>query len=320
MKAPVFISLLVLQFGLLQAQQKNNSTSPEVQTSEQLINTSVKIVGLKESIVGGKKYKFQSIGTGFFFKFSVGKDSILSIVTTLHLIKDCKEGILKFNSGQNGKTKYGDIISVHIKNFAKLWITHPTEDVAILPLLPILENTFLETKKMIGFKYFDNALVPTSLQLDSLSAIQQVIMIGYPKGFSDTVNNIPIVRTGLTATPIFLDYNKKRRFLVDIQTYSGSSGSPIILFDQGIITKGGSITLGSEVLLLGIAIESQEYTAKGKTISKDPKKVMDTQTPLPFGIAIAIKAGVLLDFVPILYQVKNNAYYIKLLKDNISSS
>jgi hypothetical protein len=58
-------------------------------------------------------------------------------------------------------------------------------------------------------------------------------MIGYPKGFWDRVNNLPVVRKGITATPIYIDYNGKKEFLLDIPIFSGSSGSPIVLFNEG---------------------------------------------------------------------------------------
>jgi hypothetical protein len=55
-----------------------------------------------------------------------------------------------------------------------------------------------------------------------------VIVIGYPLGFYDEFNKLPILKTGLLNTPIGLHFNGLDAFLIDFRYYEGSSGSLII--------------------------------------------------------------------------------------------
>jgi hypothetical protein len=55
-----------------------------------------------------------------------------------------------------------------------------------------------------------------------------VIVIGYPLGFFDTFNKLPVLKTGLLNTPIGLHFNGLDAFLLDFKYYEGSSGSLVI--------------------------------------------------------------------------------------------
>ena len=54
-------------------------------------------------------------------------------------------------------------------------------------------------------------------------------MIGYPDGIWDSVNNLPVIRKGITATHPHISWNGKTEFLTDIASFPGSSGSPYFL-------------------------------------------------------------------------------------------
>ena len=53
----------------------------------------------------------------------------------------------------------------------------------------------------------------------------------------DEVNNKPVVRKGITATDIRLDYNGRKEFLIDAACFHGSSGSPVFLRKMGPIKR-----------------------------------------------------------------------------------
>src|SRR5207247_2646715 len=67
-----------------------------------------------------------------------------------------------------------------------------------------------------------------------LTAIENVITVGYPDGRWDQVNNRPIVRRGITATPLSIDYEGRREFLIDAACFPGTSGSPVFLLEEGL--------------------------------------------------------------------------------------
>ncbi len=55
-----------------------------------------------------------------------------------------------------------------------------------------------------------------------------VLVIGYPRGFFDTFNKLPVLKTGVLNTPIGMHFNGLDAFLLDFKYYPGSSGSLII--------------------------------------------------------------------------------------------
>lgn len=58
-------------------------------------------------------------------------------------------------------------------------------------------------------------LIPNFEQLSNLRAIEDITMIGYPTGLWDRVNNLPIVRKGITATHPNINYNGIEEILID---------------------------------------------------------------------------------------------------------
>lgn len=66
-----------------------------------------------------------------------------------------------------------------------------------------------------------------------------LIVIGYPLGFYDQFNKLPVLKTGLLNTPIGLRYNGRDAFLLDFKYYEGSSGSLIISKPTHLSFKNG---------------------------------------------------------------------------------
>jgi hypothetical protein len=311
------IALLVLIVISISAQGQNEQFSMDA--SEQLFNITSKIQGFKDSLINGRIVKYSSTGTGFFFNYSLPKGPVLVLVSNNHVIQNCKTGLLKFNSSLRGKPNYGDVLSIELDNFDQLWICHPTQDLAILPLNPIL-NVIKEKYGREAFTTFlDEALIPSEQQLDSLTALEEVLMIGYPKGFSDSSNNLPIARSGMTATPPYLNFNKEPHFLLDIPIYTGSSGSPVVLYNSISYRnyKTNSTVMGSRFYFMGIATSSRNYIARGSTVSAKKELIIPTETSLPFDIAIVLKSKVLLEIKKLLESRGSQQNYIRLLNSSI---
>ena len=125
-------------------------------------------------------------------------------------------------------------------------------------------------------------------------------MIGYPFGLKDFINDLPVVRKGITATPAFLDYNSKKEFLCDIAVYPGSSGSPIIIYSPSSYTpRNGGTFFGTRLLLLGINYATYMRNFEGKIIPKISYNLEDSlkvNVGIPYNIGIIIKSEKILDF------------------------
>jgi len=57
---------------------------------------------------------------------------------------------------------------------------------------------------------------------------ETVMMFGYPYGFTDDETFLPLVRTGVSASHLSVDFRQKGRGLVNIANYEVDSGSPLM--------------------------------------------------------------------------------------------
>lgn len=62
---------------------------------------------------------------------------------------------------------------------------------------------------------------------------EKIVFIGYPKGFFDSKNFLPVMRSGTIASIPQVDFNGKPQILIDAQVFPDSSGSPVFKLHNG---------------------------------------------------------------------------------------
>ncbi len=250
-----------------------------------------------------------STGTGFFFAFNLDEEKglhIPAIVTNKHVVKNSITGKLRFSlKDEKGAPLYGQYHDVILKNFESLWIMHPDNDVdlCILPIANI-HHEVEDLKMRLHYAYLSRNDIPNSDQLkNDFFRIEDITVVGYPDGIWDAINNIPVTRKGITATPLQFDFENTPKFLIDAAIYGGSSGSPVFVFNQGAFsTPNGAIMAGNRVKLVGIVYAVAQHTVEGelKIIDVPAAKTPIAQTHIPNNLGVAIHARKLLDFEQLL--------------------
>lgn len=242
-------------------------------------------------------------GTGFFFNFC--KDlsenlDMLAIVTNWHVVKEVSLGELIFTKADViGNPLDTEHINVVIENFESSWIRHPDleVDLCILPLKSIINK--IPSKFYYGA--YDLSHIPTDEEVENLCAIEEIIMIGYPDGIWDDYNNKPIVRKGITATSPRLPYRGENEFMIDMTCITGSSGSPILIFNTGqyLNRNDDHFFIKYRIILLGILYSGSYYSVEGEIVHIDipSKKQKISQTYIPLNLGRAITANKILDFI-----------------------
>lgn len=249
------------------------------------------------------------VGTGCLVQKKIDDErSAIFLVTNKHVIENADSGRIFFLKKENNNPVLGDKLDVYFNNFEKIWTIHKDADLAILPLAGILK----ELKKQKGFDAFFKAipldLVPTDEQSRDLDSLEEVIFIGYPVGLYDTRNLLPIVRRGITATPIFIDYEGDKKFLIDASVFPGSSGSPVFIYNKGgYRDRKGNMFLGTDrILFCGIISETyymnQEGEIKNIRIPLQEKAIIRPRQIINLGIVI--KSSLIKKFIE---QFLNNA-------------
>ena len=196
-----------------------------------------------------------STGTGFIFNYVKNDKNYLFVVTNKHVIKDSIEGNLTFNQSDGEKPVFGKVFTIGYSTFEQQWIKHPQEniDVAIMPFAQVL-NELSNRDVQIFFKAVTPDLIPSDKSLsEDIDAVEDIIFVGYPSDIYDRRNLLPVVRRGITATPISINFEGNPAFLIDASIFPGSSGSPVFLCNIGSYSpKGKGLVVGSRIFFLGV--------------------------------------------------------------------
>ena len=186
------------------------------------------------------------------------------------------------------------------------WIDHPdpSVDLVAIPLAPLLRK--LEQSKIFPFwATIDTSIIPSTEQLSTLTPLEDVLMIGYPNGIWDDVNNLPIFRRGVTATACNRNYRGRPEFLVDAAVFPGSSGSPVFIFNEGSYSVPGGLAMGNRLWMIGIVYAVHLHTAQGeiKTITIPTQTRSIALSGIPNHLGICIHAARILEFEPVLRKL-----------------
>lgn len=285
------------------------SDHPEGQNlspSEQLTYNTVRIeVDYSDGSTG--------VGTGFFFAFlKTGDHQAPAIVTNKHVVQGSTTGRFRLHTSDGkGGVAAGQTVNVVVEDFEGRWLPHPDPDIdlCILPVAGLLESA--EAKGTPAFFIqVDSTILPSEGDLSELTALEDVVMVGYPSGIWDAANNMPIIRRGITATHPATDYEGRPEFMIDAACFPGSSGSPVFLFNQTSYSpKSGGIVMGSRVKLLGILYAGPQFTAEGEVVvvTVPTQHQAIAVSKIPMNLGVVIKARCLLDFDNVLISVSQKA-------------
>lgn len=248
-----------------------------------------------------------STGTGFFFNFNFEDLDIQVpvIITNKHVIEDSVRGRIHITlQNDAGGPDLGNHKGILFNDFEGLWLKHPDDnvDLCILPLAPLLQQ-LSQTGEKLFYIHLDKSLMMDESQLSQLMAMEDIAMIGYPNGIWDSVNNLPLIRRGITSTHPKLDYNGKSEFMIDAACFPGSSGSPVFLMNIGGHMTSTGYNLGaSRINLLGILYAGPQHTATGEVeiVEVPTRQKAVSFSHIPNNLGLVIKAKKILDFESII--------------------
>lgn len=172
--------------------------------STQLLYTTVPIYAKNEN------GSFSS-GTGFIFSVMEQNDtSIPLLITNYHVLEKAVAGFVELHIAENGLPSEKSVrvqFNESIINGNKLG----NLDLIAIPLAGTLNN-LKEKNIQIFYRTVDQNMVPKEEQIKYFAAIEDITFIGYPSGLYDNVNKLPIIRQGITATPIWNQFNGENVF------------------------------------------------------------------------------------------------------------
>lgn len=236
-----------------------------------------------------------SKGTGFFIRYSINNNDHDLLITNKHVVKDAKEICVHFKSRF---TLQGSILITFSPNNI---INHPDENIDLCGIFISPELSRINQASQGNIRYepitenrFYNGY--------ELKPTENILMRGFPGGYYDKSNVLPISMKGITALNPNYDYEGKPDILIQCETIGGASGSPIYLADEleSVDCNGNHIKyvngeLYSKFQLLGIVKQSlnryNPIVLENNTnlnLQIGNLKLLSSET---YGIGIAIKVS-----------------------------
>lgn len=234
-------------------------------------------------------------GTGFFFEFPIPgiNHHLKTIVTNRHVMVDyvSLEFTLNQSSTDDPFNFVQNTFTLNEEQLSDSVVFHPNDNIDLCYIdLSIIYNENLANNVRLRMNPFSFDSIPPRESYHHFTALEEVVMIGYPFGLWDHVNNLPIMRKGHTASHVYHDYLGQEDFLVNIPAYHGSSGSPLVIMEDGsVIYRSGELFNQTRCLLLGI--------------QKEIPPVWDEDELLYSNLGIFIKSYKLYDFLPLIEEI-----------------
>ena len=242
-----------------------------------------------------------STGTGFFYALNRSETQhVPVIVTNKHVVEGAVRGrfLLTLRNGEGGPD-IGNTKAFQLDNFQGRWIPHPDADVdlCVMPIAPLLREAEA-TNTQFFFITMDKELIPSAADLEDMLGLESIMMVGYPNGLWDRVNNLPIFRKGVLASDYKRDWNGRKEFLIDAACFPGSSGSPVLLFEIGSYKTRKATVMGSRIRLLGVLYAGPQHTVEGdiKVVTVPTQQKAVAVAGIPNNLGIIIKSEQLLVF------------------------
>jgi hypothetical protein len=259
-------------------------------------------------IVGSKLGANVSIGTGFLYAFSLTPPTeaepygrvLPAVITNKHVLQGCDTVHLRFTVAktgaqldQLGQPADREYLDAQL-GIADGVVQHPNAAVDLCAFPVGMITNHMQEKGLGIFHTFLNQGHRLTEEAKSIMRpLEPVAMVGYPNGIWDSVNNAPIIRRGITATHPLVKYEGRSEFVIDTACFPGSSGSPVFLFEDGMYrTRGGAMTPGTKIALIGVLYAGPQFNAEGRLEARPiPHSVIPTPvTSMPMNLGFVIQA------------------------------
>ncbi len=213
-----------------------------------------------------KKECQQATASGFFY---VNEDRFY-FITNRHVVIKEEDNYFPDEIQLILHTNPNDIrqnatLSLHLYDDAgrPSWLEHPTKrkeiDVVALPLDSerVRSHFFIRAFSSVNH-------IPQDVEI---SIGEDVLVVGYPLGFYDTLHNLPLVRNAIMASVYPVPFEGRPYILIDSRLHEGTSGSPVLTKTTDMIRRtDGSTSIPPQPIQFLVGVHS----ASIDTLNRDP--------------------------------------------------
>jgi S1-C subfamily serine protease len=215
-----------------------------------------------------KKGKQRGVASGFFY---VHADNLYLITNRHVVIKEEDDYFpdelrMRLHTNPNDIRQNDDYSIALYDNQKPLWLEHPVGrrhiDVIAFPL-----DTSQIKLRFFVIAYSASDHIPQNVDI---SIGEDVLVVGYPLGFHDTLHNLPIVRNAVLASVYPVPFQGNPILLIDARLHRGTSGSPVLTKPTSILhhTDGSTDMLNKTVTFL-VGVHSATFDIEGRDPEQD---------------------------------------------------
>lgn len=208
-----------------------------------------------------------TFGTSFLFSMTVpGQQNaqLPLLVTCRHVLVGGERAHVEFVGRAGDLPNRMSRVRVEMPGEILLRYSDEVCDLAVIPIGGVVALS--EAKGLpVFFRTVSQDLVPSEKTIEDLAALEEVVFIGYPSRLIDSQNATPIMRRGITASPVWNDFGGQPVFLIDAGVFPGSSGSPVFILNEGTYATPDGVTVGRRLLLLGVLSDTLLRTEPDKS-------------------------------------------------------
>jgi len=261
--------------------------------SEKLLYTTTRLAGIKAN-------NQSSIGTGFVFNH----EKRFFLITNKHVVDGVIEGEFTLHKSTivNGEKKPDLGKNINIKFNQSNFIGHPDPDVDVTVMnISKIYNNLVASGDEPYILTITEKNIPKVEDLEKfIKSLEEIVFVGYPNGIWDSINSIPLMRKGITATPYDINFLGKPIFLIDASVFPGSSGSPVFIYYSGSYSdKEGKLYAGDRIYFIGIVAKVYQRQEQGEIVLKD---IPTSTLPVPItnqmiDLGIVFKASTIIESI-----------------------
>lgn len=236
--------------------------------------------------------KVVSQGTGFLFSYKSDQIRCVFLVTNYHVLtghapSEIHNSVIGDHITfqiHKSPTNPSDVATYTIPLYVdgkRTWFTNPTYHQADLAVISLPASFFYGLQRIfcVTKGHIDAPLV--------IRPSSTISVIGYPHGYYDTTNCLPVWKTGSIASEPLIDFEGKPLFLIDVSAFSGMSGSPVFAISYGTYEMEEGVTnVGGVRKFLGIYASNQILNKKlflEQLIHQNPSLGVTNEVSLQIG-------------------------------------
>lgn len=202
--------------------------------------------------------------TGFFFEYS----NDIYLITNRHIVdysikEDNPKLIFQVHTSEYDLTQ-SKTIELPLKENGNLtWYGYEESEIDIVAI-PISKELINDA---VIKSFSETDFPPRGIELP---IGMDLLVVGYPRGFTDPVNFTPISKSCMISTPINVPFENEPFFLMDGELFKGMSGSAVITKPSTTFVINGETSFYNEYKIFFLGIHSASVS---KTIGMENEPI-----------------------------------------------